>query len=374
MKNSVNIQNRIRIIDIARFYGIVLVYYGHIVEQVMYTGSAQAAAQYKLIYSFHMPLFFLLSGTIVSERKLLLPLSRFFKLTLASRLVPYVFFSILMVVVSLFVSGWFPLGALTDSSAYLKSFAATLTGFPAFCIPLWFMALLISVELFHALVSRVMKSSSMLVLSAVVLYVGGFYLNDAYNFVANQKAIWFVNEVPVIYVFYVAGILLKRSGFLTRDFPRYWLILGTVFSLFLVVLTFDLNKGPFRLIQAVVIVLSGHGNIILFPLTAFFGSLFILFTAANSPAWGWLSHLGRNALSLFCLNGLFYHFVNPVTAKWFTESFSNSHATVFIYSTVMTIISLIVCLPLVFLLTNYVPQLTGKPLENGPLFKPFIRN
>ncbi len=33
--------------DIARFYGIVLVYYGHIVEQVMYTGSAAAAAQRK---------------------------------------------------------------------------------------------------------------------------------------------------------------------------------------------------------------------------------------------------------------------------------------------------------------------------------------
>jgi len=372
MKTAETVTHRISTIDVARFYGIVLVYYGHIVVQVMYTGSAQAAAQYKFIYSFHMPLFFLLSGTIVADKKLFLPFFQFSKRILASRLVPYIFFSILMAITSLFIQGWFPLGALTDSGAYLKSFVATLTGFPAFCIPLWFMALLISVELFHALVSRVITRSSVLAIFAVILYICGFYLNEAYNFVANQKAFWFINEVPVVYVFYVAGILLKRGGVLTRDLPRLWTRLGAVICLSLVVLTFDLNEGPFRLIQAVVIVLSGHGNIILFPLTAFIGSLFILFTAASSPAWGWLSYLGKNALSLFCLNGLFYHFVNPVTAKWFTESFGNSHLTVFVYSTAMTVISLVVCLPLVFLLTNYVPQLVGKPLQDGPIFRPLF--
>lgn len=374
MNISEKLHSRIRTIDVARFYGMVLVYYGHIVEQVMYTGSAEAAAQYKFIYSFHMPLFFLLAGTVVADKKLSLPFSQFFKRTLALRLVPYVFFSILMAIASLFISGWFPLGALTDSGAYLKSFVATLTGFPAFCIPLWFMALLISVELFHALVSRVIQRSSVLILTAVFLYFGGYYLNDAYNFVANQHAFWFINEVPVVYVFYVAGVLLKKSGVLTREFPKLWTWLGAVICLCLVVLTFDLNDGPFRLIQAVVIVLSGHGDIILFPITAFIGSLFILFAAASSPVWGWLSFLGKNALSLFCLNGLFYHFVNPVTAKWFTESFSNSHSTVFVYSALMTIISLGICLPLVFLLTNYLPQLMGKPMQDGPLLRPLIRS
>jgi acyltransferase len=373
MNNQKTLHNRIKSIDVARFYGIVLVYYGHIVEQVMYTGSAEAAAQYKFIYSFHMPLFFLLAGTVVADKKLSLPFSQFFKRTLASRLVPYVFFSILMAIASLFISGWFPLGALTDSGAYLKSFVATLIGFPAFCIPLWFMVLLIGVELFHALISQVIQRTSVLILTAVFLYVGGYYLNDGYNFVANQHALWFINEIPVVYVFYVAGILLKKSGVLTRKFPRLWTLLGAAICLSMVALTFDLNNGPFRHIQAVVIVLSGHGNIVLFPMTAFIGSLFILFAAAGSPAWGWLSYLGKNALSLFCLNGLFYHFVNPLTAKWFSEAFSISHANIFMYSTAMTVISLMVCWPFVVLLTTYVPQLIGKPMVNGPLFRPLMR-
>ncbi len=372
MKTVRTAQNRIRTIDVARFYGIILVYYGHIVEQVMYLGNAQAAVQYKFIYSFHMPLFFLLSGTIVADNKLRAHLFFFIKRTLASRLVPYFFFSMLMAVASFFIAGWFPLGALTDVDAYWKSTVATLMGFPAFCIPLWFMALLISVELFHAVFSRLVRRPALLAISAVALYVCGYYLNDAYNFVANQQAFWFINEVPVIYIFYVAGILLQKSGYLTHKFPKHWMLAGALVCLSLAALTFEMNEGPFRHIQAVVIVLSSHGSIILFLLTACIGSLFIILAAAATPAWNPLSYLGKNALSLFCLNGIFYHFVNPVTAKWFAEFLTSSHTAIFIYSAVMTIISLALCLPLIFLLTTYVPQLMGKPMQDGPLLRPLM--
>ena len=45
-------------VDIARFYGIFLVYYGHVVERFMYLKIEAATLQYKYIYSFHMVLFF----------------------------------------------------------------------------------------------------------------------------------------------------------------------------------------------------------------------------------------------------------------------------------------------------------------------------
>ena len=41
-------------VDIARFYGIFLVYYGHVVERFMYFKIEAAALQYKYIYSFHL--------------------------------------------------------------------------------------------------------------------------------------------------------------------------------------------------------------------------------------------------------------------------------------------------------------------------------
>ena len=59
--------NRIAMIDVARFYAVILVYYGHIVERMMYLGSPGAALQYKFVYSFHMILFFVLAGFIAKR-------------------------------------------------------------------------------------------------------------------------------------------------------------------------------------------------------------------------------------------------------------------------------------------------------------------
>lgn len=49
--------NRLREIDIAKGYGIILVIMGHILTE----GSFR-----EWIYSFHMPLFFFLAGAVVS--------------------------------------------------------------------------------------------------------------------------------------------------------------------------------------------------------------------------------------------------------------------------------------------------------------------
>lgn len=373
MNDSGISDNRNILIDIARFYAMILVYYGHIVEQVMYLGSPDAAIQYKFIYSFHMPLFFLLSGTIVTDKKLSLPAGPFFKQTMAARLPPYIFFSVLMALLSLFISGWHPLGELTNTGAYMKNTVATLFGFPGFCIPLWFMALLIGVELFHYCIARFIKHPGLVLCASILLYLCGYYMNSAYNFVGEQASFWFVHEIPVVYIFYVTGYLLRKSGLLDRKISSLITGPGVFFFLTVTLLTFNMNEGPFRIIQAVVIVLSGHGDLVLFLLTSLTGSCLIILLAGCSPGWRWLSYMGENSLSLFCLNGVFYHFVNPVCARWLAETFDLSHSTVFIYSASMTVASLLLCIPFVYLFTTYVPQFLGKPLQRGPLLKPLIK-
>lgn len=364
--------SRNTLIDIARFYAMILVYYGHIVEQVMYLGSPEAAIQYKFIYSFHMPLFFLLSGTIVADNKLSLPVKRFFKQTLASRLSPYILFSVLMACISLFIDGWHPLGELTNWEAYMKNIAATLVGFPGFCLPLWFMALLIGVEFFHYFVTRFARHPVLLLCISLLLYLGGYYMNSAYYFVGEQKSFWFIHEIPVVYVFYVIGHIFRKAGLLDLKTSSLRAGAGALFFFAVTLLTFNMNEGPFRIIQAVVVVLSGHGNIFLFLLTALTGSCFILLFAGSSPRYNWLSYMGKNSLALFCLNGVFYHFVNPVCAKWLAANFALTNGTVVIYSSVMTIASLLLCIPFVYLFTTHVPQLMGKPFAQGPLLKPLI--
>jgi hypothetical protein len=44
---------RIGFIDIARFYAMALVFYGHFIEELMLLKNPAAASQYKFIYFFH---------------------------------------------------------------------------------------------------------------------------------------------------------------------------------------------------------------------------------------------------------------------------------------------------------------------------------
>ena len=82
--------------------------------------------------------------------------------------------------------------------------------------------------------------------------------------------------------------------------------------------------------------------------------------------------MGGNALILMCLNGIFYHYINPRVAKWFVTNLSGSFLTVLGVGCVMTVMSLAVCIPLIYLFNKFVPQLVGKPKMNGPIFKNFI--
>ncbi len=84
---------RIAWVDAAKAYGIGLVFYGHFVERMFDQGYASAFPQFKLIYAFHVPLFFVLAGYIWRERG-----ERFGETVrrgLATRLAPALFFNLL---------------------------------------------------------------------------------------------------------------------------------------------------------------------------------------------------------------------------------------------------------------------------------------
>src|SRR5258706_10382589 len=59
-------------VDVAKGIGIVLVVFGHAVDGLLKARLADAgsgwAAAYFAVYTFHMPLFFLLAGLFVQER------------------------------------------------------------------------------------------------------------------------------------------------------------------------------------------------------------------------------------------------------------------------------------------------------------------
>lgn len=364
--------HRIPMLDVARFFGMVLVYYGHIIERIMYLENPVAAAHYKFIYSFHMPFFFLLAGFTLAPEKTLLPLGKYLKKLAASRLVPYFVFTALLAVLSLFFAGHFVVVDLSQASGYLKGAVSTLFGFPAFNIPLWFMACLVSVELLHYVFGRFLDTRLKLMAAAVAFYVGGYFLTLKVNLMGGATY-WLMHEALVVYAFYLAGVFMRRESILLGAQQTWRLMAASAVCLLIVVATWDLNTGPFHLFQAVVIVLSGHGNILLFPLTALAGSLLVLLLARSAGANRFFMFMGENALILFCLNGVFYHFFNGPFADWFAANFPGHWVAVTGAGICFTIVSMAACIPCIVLLNKWLPQLVGKPAKQGPILPSFLK-
>jgi len=359
MKKAHTVSGRIPMLDVARFFGMILVYYGHIIERIMYLENPAATTQYKFIYSFHMPFFFLLAGLTIAPEKTLLPVGKYVKRLVRSRLAPYFFFSILLALLTLVFSGWFVAVDFTKPGAYVQGSAATLLGFPVFNIPLWFMACLVSVEILHYTVGRFLNTVPKLLLAAAGFYVGGYYLTLKVNLLGGATY-WLIHEALVVYPFYLLGVLMRRHDILLGVYRRWQLLLAGSLCLIAVVLTWNLNEGPFQMIQAVVIVLSGHGNIFLFPFTAIAGSLFLLLIAKSVGANKMMMYLGENAVIFFCLNGIFYHFLNGPFASWFVKNFSGGWEVVTGGSMAFTVASMAACLPLIWALNKFAPWLVGR--------------
>jgi acyltransferase len=373
--------NRILVIDIARFYAIALVFYGHFIEELMLLKNPTAASQYKFIYSFHMVLFIVLAGYVAKERDVEWGVGKFLKNRFFTRFLPFIFFTLLMMVPPIFFDGKFFGLVLPSVDGYTKGLVSTVFGLPSFCIPSWFLLLIIGVELVHYGAFRFLKNSNVKILIAsVVFYVVGYLLNlklDIFNPLKGRIVGWnylFIHEAITLYSFYLMGIYLRRKRIFVDQVSTKVLMPGAVVAFLIVFFTYQLNNGPFNfhVYNYVVILFSSHGHMLLFPLTAIAGCALILLIAGMTRTQKTIVWLGQNTFILMCLNGIFYHYINPPTANWMLANLPNSALSIFCVGCVMTVASLTICMPLIFVFTKFVPQLVGKPKLNGPFLKNLI--
>lgn len=90
-------QNKDLTISTARGIAIILVVYGHVIQRSMASAGADFFLNpaFKVVYAFHMPLFFLISGYLMALSLSRRSISEVFKSRCARLLVPYLSWSIL---------------------------------------------------------------------------------------------------------------------------------------------------------------------------------------------------------------------------------------------------------------------------------------
>ncbi|PWB02502.1 acyltransferase family protein [Duncaniella muris] len=109
-KSPINSKGRIIWLDIVKLFAIVLVVYGHCIQQ--FDGNYLESSLFVAIYSFHMPMFMMLSGYMLDYNKLLN-----WKGVLAKRLYQLIFPSIFWLTIAYVIKGALDISQLSLSRA-----------------------------------------------------------------------------------------------------------------------------------------------------------------------------------------------------------------------------------------------------------------
>ena len=355
---------RIEYIDRARAIGMFLVYYGHFVQKLIPGSGNPAFDQWKLIYSFHMPLFFFLAGIFWKPNPLF---GEVFKEKLKTRIVPWVTFSLILI----------PLWLWLDPEKFRERAltASYLVGNPKLNIVTWFLVCLFVVELLAALLAKYFK----LGIFRIALYSILFFLVGYYGFVRNgatvndliglRPDIWYIDDAFIAILFYFAGYLLKDV--LVKFDGRIGWFISLPLALVMghaLLQTYDLNQED--KFWGVLMISSKYGNPYYFLLTAFIGIFFILALSRSiglnlSP----LNFVGQNTILFLGLNGLGQHFIDRIVVEGLNLSVK-SHLEVFLYSAGYVVTMMLLLTPIVIGLRKWFPELVGLPWMPSSLLPP----
>lgn len=360
---------RIYWVDAAKFIGIFLVIYAHIVGEIRQHQNPIAFNQFKFICSFNMPFFFFLAGFFFKRKHQ--SAEEEIKVLFLKRIIPVFFFSIatipFRIAYQYFNTGHVQYRELT------KSLLHYLHGDTRLNHVMWFLVCLFTTEVFAIILLPKITKIYQKILIAILSMSLGLILTNEYKifepYFGIYKNTWYIHEALVGLGFYITGHLAfpqLHKLLQMKAVPR--LTLAVLFST-LTILTFDMNR-PYEAFL-VIMKLSFHGSSLYFLTTAILGSLATVFIATFIPKSQAIAYLGKNTLILLGINGFFHHFVNRYLPNLFTNLDSALWVTG--YSMLTSILSLLLSVPVIYVLNQYFPQLVGRPYQKGPIL-PSLRS
>ncbi|MBC1605507.1 acyltransferase family protein [Listeria rocourtiae] len=279
-------------IDTAKGIGIFLVVWGH-----FYASDTVKI----VIYGFHMPLFFFLSGYLYKAKKIGFP--SFLLKTSQKLLLPFFIFQSATLLI---VNGISLIGSqqLYKIPSLLVTQFFFLDGEVGFNTPLWFLVVLFNVEILFYLFTRYLKNRQWIVV------LGVFLLALILSTHVNERFAFGLHIVPLGWLFYYIGFWSSTQS---RPVFKSWpvIILGAIAYLYTV---FNLNAGQIAGFRS-----NNLGNFFAFFLGALLGIfVFCLLCQKIGKSQLW-SQFGQNSLVIFGTHYFFLifyaHFIKRVTGE-----------------------------------------------------------
>ena len=336
---------RIEFIDIIKGIAIILVIIGHTSPD-----KTEILPYKSIIYAFHMPLFFILSGMFVAtcrENYSLKTLKDFLHKNFIALIVPFMIWGTIYMNFSFSNLAYLCFGSWINF-AHIQ----TLTS-------LWFIVVLfvarIYLELFYMLVNRLKLKTLYAVCAAIPIFFALGFCLPHHNNVLTQNGNFLSYDIAFVAAgFMLIGSLIKSSIKRLTEIKNIYLILLTVASSLLFVLGFSLTDYTH---EFVLMANAVYPNIPAFLFCSLTGSLSIISAGIlihKIPLKKRiLNFLGQNTLGIFLVHR---HFVVALLAFLQTNTSLNRLSI----NTIITVLSLIIASLLVVLINRYAPIMFGK--------------
>jgi acyltransferase len=280
--------DRIYWIDTLRALAIILMVFGHTCHV-----EAEVRSIVVYIYSFHMPLFFFISGLNFYPEKYS-GSKAFITKKISSLLIPYFFFSFLgygLLLTTEFRS--FSLANFFNALFRILYADTDLLDF-GYDGPLWFLPCLFLVEIGFYFISFLKKGTQTGVIGLLVVL--GFILAPLFKYIP-----WTAAGSLVTLLFYWAGFCFREKLVgLKNPFKMILFILGIIISA-----VFSFLNGP------VDIAMTYYGNPAYFLLSALGGITYVVLLTTYTKPNKLLSFIGINSLIIFGLHGAVLFFAFP---------------------------------------------------------------
>lgn len=298
-------RERLAVLDVAKGFCMLFVVFAH----VNYTPILL-----KLIYSFHMPLFFILAG-VVYRREKYPSLGTFLRRRWQNLILPYLTFSVVSIVYVFLSEKIFPYTADLSKDDYWKAFAQIFLAqgsTPVLNTPLWFVPCLLTVEILYYQIS--LHKLPVVIPVCITLMSLGWLLESGKLPFDNTRLPWTLDSALFALGFYASGNILapwiKKSIEVIQSHPKKVLLcLNVIVGCLIFWLPLTLINGKVSLGSRVL------NNGVLFYLTGMLGTAVILAISILLEKSRVLLFLGKNT---FCIMSVHYMIRKYTLPKYYS--------------------------------------------------------
>ena len=368
---SKNKKPRIAYFDIAKGIGMLLVLIGHLQTDTIFSYSPYILSLCSWIFSFHMPLFFMISGMLIAckkeeEKDLTETIRRKFR----SIMIPYFWFSLIyifIVLYSLLITKVVPLSTLFVQIWYVLGMYGMNV--------LWFLPALFAAEVMFAFITQRFRNKNGIFL-ILVLFIIAMIANYVRQYLPNNSAIYErINEFiitvlrPVFACVYILiGYYLFKGLELMKERVTHSNIIELILMPILLILNIYLNTLN-RPVDFRSLVLN---NYFLYYVCSVCGSVFIILLSRALArihtseekviAFPFIRFCGVNSLIFMAVHNNSAVLNLAQRLAMYVNQYLTRARGYICYAIVLAVFLIYTSLT-ILLINRFFPFLTGKPLH-----------